>query len=343
MEPGNLGTALVWGVLPALVLLAVIYWLDRFEKEPLRLLAIALLAGAIVAPFLAVVLEDLLGIRSSAFVQTTVPRAVLTPATPILEEVIRGLAILAVFFLVRHEIDDLLDGLVYGAVVGVGFGLAANFWAILQTDPLPGTQPSITPLLPGIMVAGFNHVFYGGVIGTTIAAARRREVGAVMGAAALGIAIASGFHLLHDYVPAWVAGDAADTGGGLRGLIAGIPNILGLVAIGVLATWLLGREKVLVGRELREEVTSGVVSQDDYLTVTNGFRRFGTLLRSLGKGDEWRTRRRLYVLEVELAFRKAMTRRRDPRAAKFEDEETYRRRIAETRARLQGTKQRVAR
>src|SRR5438552_5042719 len=170
MEPGSFLTAFVWGVIPMLVLLAIVYFVDRYEKEPLKLLAVALVMGAIIAPLVAVLIEDGLNIRSSAFVSSTIPFTQLTPWTPIIEEVVRGLAILAVFFIVRYEIDDLLDGVVYGAVVGIGFGLAADFWAILQA---PNLGQSITPALPGIMVAGFNHVFYGAVIGLVVATARR--------------------------------------------------------------------------------------------------------------------------------------------------------------------------
>lgn len=333
MEPGTFLTAFVWGVLPAVVLLAIVYWLDRYEKEPLKLLGVALVFGAILAPLAAVLLEDALDIRSSAFVSTAIPFGQLTAATPILEEVIRGLAILAVFLLVRFEVDDLLDGVVYGAVVGIGFGMAADFWAILQA---PNLGQSITPQLPGIMVAGFNHVFYGAVIGLILATARRGTIGRILGAAVVGIAVAAGLHLVHDYLPRWLSSGDAEPGSA-AGVISNIPNFFGLVALAVLVVWLLGREKVLVGRELQEEVAAGVVTPDEYATVTNSFRRFGTLSRSLGKGGEWRLRRRLYALEVELAFRKRMQRSERARAARFQDEQAYRQQIVETRNQLEGS------
>jgi protease PrsW len=338
MEPGSFLTAFVWGVLPAAVLLAIVYWLDRYEKEPLRLLAIALLFGAILAPLVAVLLEDALDVRSSAFVSTAIPFGQLTAVTPILEEVIRGLAILVVFFLVRYEVDDLLDGMVYGAVVGIGFGMAANFWAILQA---PNFGQSITPQLPGIMVAGFNHVFYGAVIGVIIATARRGTLARLAGAAVVGVAVAAGLHLVHDYLPKWLSSGNAQPGSA-AGVISNIPNFFGLVGLAVLVVWLLGREKVLVGRELQEEVAAGVVTRDEYATVTNSFKRFRRLLSSLGKGDQWRLRRRLYTLEVELAFRKHMQRSERTRAAKFQDEAAYRQQIVETRNELQGAGKEVA-
>ena len=56
-------------------------------------------------------------------------------------------------------------------------------------------------------------------------------------------------------------------------------------------------------------------------------------------GGKWRLQRRLYVLEVELAFRKRMQRTERARAQKFQDENAYRQQIAETRSRLEGTKE----
>ena len=334
MHPGSFLTAFVWGVLPMVVLLAIVYWVDRYEKEPLKLIAVALLMGAIVAPLIAVLIEDAANIRSSAFVSSTIPFSQLTPWTPILEEAIRGLAILVVFFIVRYEIDDPLDGVVYGAVVGIGFGMAALFWAIIQT---PNFGQSITPELPGIMVAGFNHVFYGAVIGLIVATARRSGVGAVVVATVVGIAVAAGFHLLHDYLPKWLATSNAAPGK-LSGAISDLPNLLGLAALVGIIVWALGREKVLIGEELQDEVASGVVTAEEYNTVTNSFRRFGALSRNMG-GGKWRLQRRLYVLEVELAFRKRMQRTEGARAQKFQDENAYRQQIAETRSRLEGTKE----
>jgi RsiW-degrading membrane proteinase PrsW (M82 family) len=334
MEPGSLLTAFVWGAIPMAVLLAIVYFVDRYEKEPLKLLAVALVMGAIIAPLIAVLIEDGLNIRSSAFVSSTVPFSQLTPWTPIIEELVRGLAILAVFFVVRYEIDDLLDGVVYGAVVGIGFGLAADFWAILQA---PNLGQSITPALPGIMVAGFNHVFYGAVIGLVLASARRSSTPSVVLAALVGMAFAAGFHLLHDYLPKWLAtGNAAP--GRLSGAVSDLPNLLGLAGLVGIIVWALSRERVLIGEELHDEVAAGIVTPEDYAAVTNSFRRFGALSRSMG-GGKWRLRRRLYVLEVELAFRKRMQRMERVRAENFQSEEAYRQQIVDTRNQLLGAKE----
>lgn len=333
MEPGNLVTAIVWAALPAVAVLSAIWWLDRYEREPIRLVGIALGIGALAAPILAVLVEGLFDVRSSMTGQGLVPESELGIATPMIEEIVRGLAVLGVMLLVRHEIDTLLDGVVYGAVIGTGFGLTANFVSILSTPALEGDT---TPSLFFAAVAGMNHAFYGAVIGLVVAAARGWPQGMALGAA-LGIVAAAGFHALHDYLPWWAASPADDvTSNALGALLADVPNLLGMLALGVIAVWTTGREKVILARELREEVDNGVVSPRDYATVTRPLRRVWILTATLfGNGDDaWRLHRQLYALETDLAFRKYHRAQNVSRGTRLVDEDVYRRRIGETRSRL---------
>jgi len=332
---GNLLTAILWSVIPAIILLAGIYYLDRYEKEPVRLIAIALGAGAIVAPILTAWIEKAFGVPNSVGTsQDLIVPEFVNANQAIIQTAVIGLVLLGVFFIVRYELDDLLDGLVYGAVVGVGFGLAANFWIIWTTPEVFGGPSSHT--LASTVVASLNYVFYAGVIGLFLGFARRASVGKVIGFAVLGTAIAMGFSLLHDYLPVWVAANKNDVStSGVAKFLTDLPNILGLVALAVIAVWVSGREKVLVGRELQDEVASGVVTSDDYNTIVGPFRRFGVLAGAMGKGmSRWQLQRRLYVLEVELAFRKHHDKSDRTTPAKLLTPEEYRRQIVETRQAL---------
>jgi hypothetical protein len=225
---------------------------------------------------------------------------------------------------------------VYGAVVGVGFGLAANFWVVWTTPDIFGGLSSHT--LASIVLASLNWVFYAGVIGLFLGMARRASTGRVIAMAVAGTAVAMGFHLLHDYLPIWAGVDKNDIQtSGLGKLLTDLPNVLGLVALCAIAVWTTGREKLIVARELQDEVSSGVVTPDDYTAITNPGRRFGSLLSSMGKGmSTWRLRRRLYALEVELAFRKHHDKSDRTTPAQLLTPEEYRRRIVETRATLGG-------
>ncbi len=335
MQPGSFWTALVWAIIPMLVLLGLIWWLDRYEKEPLRLLGLALVFGGVLAPVIAYAIEKGLDIHTSFFSANIIPKSQLGIGTPLVEEIVRGVAILVVLLLVRFEIDDLLDGIVYGGVVGAGFGAAANFVSIWST---PSLGENTTPSLYTSLITSFNHVFYGAVIGVAIAAARKKELPVMAGAAAAGIAAAFGFHVLHDYLPWWAASDASNAGQNFGSVVlTQAPSYLGVFALGLIALWAVGREKVIVGRQLQDELDRGTITADEYANVTNSFRRSYSLWSALLQRGErvWRVQRRLYGLIVELAFRRYHQREdTSAESRQFLSETAYRERIAETRTEL---------
>jgi protease PrsW len=333
---GSVGAAFVWGLLPPLALVLGLWWLDRYEKEPVQFLGLAFLFGAIATALIAVGLEHLFGVSSSLVGQASVPRSELGVGTPVLEEVARCLTIAALLFLVRHELDDLLDGLIYGAVVGLGLDAAANFVSISQTPTVGNTDPALF----GTMIGGLNQAFYGALIGVAFAYARRAPSFAHAAAAsAAGVLLAIGFHLLHDYLPWWVASAPGSVDGAWwRRIVGDLPNALGILAMAAIAAWTLGREAVLVSTQLAPEVDDQVLSADDYRTVTNPTLRFLVLATTLLRSGlrPWLIRRRLYADAVELAFRKhhLESRRRDLTGAREESE--YRDRIRRARAELGG-------
>jgi hypothetical protein len=212
--------------------------------------------------------------------------------------------------------------------------MAANFWIVWTTPDILG-GPS-THSLFSTVISSLNWVFYAGVIGLFLGFARRGSIGKVIGMALLGTGVAMAFHLLHDYLPVWVATSRTDVApNGVARFLTDLPNILGLVALAVIAVWVTGREKVLVGEELQDEVASGVVTADDYNTIVGPFRRFGVLASAMGKGmSTWKLQRRLYVLEVELAFRKHHDKSERNTPDKLLTPEEYRQRITETRQAL---------
>ena len=332
MHPGNLGSAIVFAVLPALALLALIYWLDRYEKEPARLLGIALLFGAVLSPLVAFLIEKAADIPTSLAVQSVVSKSRLSPWTPLVTQLTLGAGVLGAIVVVRSEIDDVLDGFIYGAVVGIGFGLAANFMAILTTHPFEGGG-SVS--MVETMVAGLNFLLYGAVIGAVAGWARQKSFWAMVGATLAGVGLAYGLNIVHDYLPWWVSSSAsASTGSTAAGVIAEIPTYFGLAALALLVVWAQHREGRIVGAELHEEVGRSITSQE-YEIVTNPLKRWGVMFRAMySDGNDFKLRRRLYSTAVELAFRKYHRETDRVATGGLVDEDVYRRRLAEVRAQL---------
>ena len=110
---------------PTLVYALVVWWLDRHEKEPLPLLVVAFVWGAIPAVILALVLEIAAGFPLQQIVATAQAREITTASliAPIVEECVKAIILVVLFLAYKREFDNVLDGVVYGAMVGLGFAL----------------------------------------------------------------------------------------------------------------------------------------------------------------------------------------------------------------------------
>jgi hypothetical protein len=57
---------------------------------------------------------------------------------PIVEEFLKGLAVVIVFFIFYKEFDSILDGIIYGGIVGLGFAATENTIYIYRNGYLDG-------------------------------------------------------------------------------------------------------------------------------------------------------------------------------------------------------------
>ncbi len=107
---------------------ALLLWLDRNEKEPLLLIGIALLWGAATATFISGIFNDLFGSMAMGLLgdAALANQATASFSAPFIEELTKGFAVMMIFLLFRREFDNVLDGMLYGALVGLGFAWFEN-------------------------------------------------------------------------------------------------------------------------------------------------------------------------------------------------------------------------
>ena len=115
-----------FAALPLFVVLPMFLWLDRLEAEPVRYLAFAFLWGAVCATLGALILNTsfeavLIALRVA---DSDMYSAVV--GAPIVEETLKGAAILIILFVRRREFDGVIDGVVYAGMVGSGFAFVEN-------------------------------------------------------------------------------------------------------------------------------------------------------------------------------------------------------------------------
>jgi RsiW-degrading membrane proteinase PrsW (M82 family) len=285
--------------LPTLAYTLLIWWLDRYEKEPIGLLIAAFLWGMIPAVALTALFSVFLGRPLAA--SPLGPGLIAWGIAPVVEEPIKAAALIALFLVARSEIDSPLDGIVYGSLIGFGFSMSENLFYFLAFPYDFQTLFWVRSVLFGL-----NHAFFTSIVGATLGALRHtqaRWVGYV--ALPLALLAAIGFHALHN-----VAVHQRLPGLLLSWLVLA-SGILAIFGVAVLA-W--RHESRWIAAELGEEIALGTLSAADYMQVISAAERARSELDALLSGGLARFHQvaRLHHELTELAFKKYHLRRADP-------------------------------
>jgi RsiW-degrading membrane proteinase PrsW (M82 family) len=238
--------SLVAGLLPPLVYVLLLYWVDQYEKEPVRLLAAALLWGAVPAALAAVVMRIFFRLPASLLGPGAIRLVSSGLVTPLIEEALIGAAVLFIAWRYRHEFDDALDGIIYGAVAGLGFAMTANIASYLGTF----LQYGFAGLGQKVYVEGFlyglDQALYAAIFGAGVGYARlawRRLERWAVPVAAFALAVAT--RACHN-----LASENA-TGGNLWTLAVTWAGFLVILAV---ILWSLEQERRCLAAELAGEV-----------------------------------------------------------------------------------------
>src|SRR6266496_6621870 len=107
--------ALFFGFVPMFLYAAFINWLDRYEKDPKLLLGAAFVWGMVIAAGGAFILNTAFGIVIYGLTgsEGAAEFGTASIVAPIIEEGLKGLAVLIVFLMFRSEFDSVLDGVIY--------------------------------------------------------------------------------------------------------------------------------------------------------------------------------------------------------------------------------------
>lgn len=309
--------------------LFLIWLLDRFEKEPIWLLAFTFLWGAVPAVIISLAAEMVFDVPLNIFLGHTAADIVSASfVAPVVEESAKAVALLALFVVLRNELDDILDGIVFGAIVGAGFAWVEDIFYICNAFSSGGLEAMGTVFLMRCFVFGLNHAFFTSLTGLGFGLARL--VRSCWGGAVLIIlffGLAMGAHFLHNFLVS-VAGDA----GVLVSFFAHWAGVFGLFLI-IIVAWLL--EWNWIRDELREEVRLGNIGERDYRQVSKWFGRLGWELRFLLAFDilGFLRIRKMFNLLVKLAFLKR-SQRRTPKESTARKIKEVRERVVRLRAKF---------
>ncbi|WP_407896297.1 PrsW family intramembrane metalloprotease [Scytonema sp. NUACC26] len=177
--------ALAASILLALVPLVILWFLDRREPESRWLYSIAVLWGALIATGLTFPISGYMHAAVDSYVKVhpdvqaifgaNAKMVIGSPiAAPLVEETMKGLGVLLLFWLLRAEFDGVRDGFIYGALVGLGFDLFEAPLYILRGYVQTGDAPLSFQLADRFAVFGLSgHALFTGMFGMGLGLARQ--------------------------------------------------------------------------------------------------------------------------------------------------------------------------
>ena len=224
---------------------------------------------------------------------------------PLTEETLKAFPLFFIFIVFRREFDGLMDGLIYGALVGFGFAMTENFIYILGAGVAKGLEAGLAVFFMRTIAFGMMHALWSSMFGVGLGLARyaRSKLWAWC-APCGGLFLGMLMHGAHNFSAVMAIPDNGAATPWMAVMITSY--FLGCV------TWLFilliaGRgEARMIRAELVEEVETGLLTPEQAKAcgryrsrVVIRWRAF----REKGVG-ECRKLGRLYCLSADLAFKK---------------------------------------
>jgi RsiW-degrading membrane proteinase PrsW (M82 family) len=265
------------------------------------MLAMAFLWGATGAVFFAFILNSInsavfgaVGGQAGAEIGGSVISA------PFVEELAKGCALFLFFFWKKDEFDNVVDGIVYACMVGLGFAMTENisyYGQALAHGGLPGTI-----MIRGIF-APFSHPLFTAMTGAGLGVARetvKRQLKPV--APFVGLAAAMFLHATWNL--------SASFGAAFLGVyfLFMVPTFFAFVGVVLYAQ---ARERKIIRANLLPYVQTGHLSPVELESLCRFGGRMKTLLaaQSTGGFAGWKREARFQQAASELAFHRWRTER----------------------------------
>ncbi|MDQ3665099.1 MAG: PrsW family intramembrane metalloprotease [Acidobacteriota bacterium] len=300
--PVALLIGLVSATIPVPLYLMLVLWIDRYESEPLWMLATAFFWGALVAVFIALLFNTasslMVAVMTESMQAGQAFGAVIS--APIVEETAKAL-ILLILFLKKDEFDGVVDGIVYAAMAGLGFAMTENIQYYGRAVMEAGSGGLTAVFILRGTLSPFAHPLFTSMTGIGLGLARQSHntfVKLLM--PVLGLLTAIAMHAI------WNGSVVVFGGLGFlfAYLVIMVPAFVIILAIIFLA---LRREGEVVKQFLHSDLQGGRLTRQEYDRLCTIRGRMGASFNAFSRGGigSWRASRQANQLASELAFHRS--------------------------------------
>jgi RsiW-degrading membrane proteinase PrsW (M82 family) len=285
--------------IPVPLYIILVLWIDRYEAEPLWMLAVAFFWGALIATFFAFLLnttsQGIVGSISNANAGAAFAAVI---SAPIVEETGKAFILLVFFFAKKDEFDGVVDGIVYASMTALGFAMTENILYYGKAAAAGGGGALTATLIIRGFFAPFSHPLFTSLTGIGLGLARQSTNLAVkLLTPVVGFLMAVFMHSIWN--------GSAVFGGGvvfvLTYIMVMVPAFLIML---VVIAFALRREGQVVRQFLVVDLDRGFLTREEYDQLGSILGRMGSSFRSLSQSGVkgWRARKRFNQLASELAF-----------------------------------------
>ena len=271
MQLGLAFASIFAAVIPMLIYLLIMWWMDRNERDPFWVVFLNFFWGATGAIFLGIIGSIIFQIPLSMGIQslfgndsgslTDLSGAIIT--APLIEEFTKG--IFVVLIASSRKFDGVVDGVVYGGAIGLGFGMTENFLYFLTY----GTEPASWLYLVIIrtLFSAVMHCMSTATLGGFIGLAKFKPIGYKFLFIPLGYMFAVFLHFSWNLTVSFESTT-------LLGFLFLFLYFVAWLAIFQIAVYMEGKT---IAKELNDESVSGLIPVEHmkYLPYVSRRNRFG--------------------------------------------------------------------
>lgn len=297
--PIALMLGLITATIPVPLYIILVLWIDRYEAEPLWMLATAFFWGALIATFFAFLLnttsQGVVGALTNANAGQAFAAVI---SAPIVEESGKAFILFLFFFWKKDEFDGVVDGIVYASMAALGFAMTENILYYGKAVAEGGGGALTLILIIRGFFAPFSHPLFTSLTGIGLGLARQSSNLAVkLLTPVVGLLMAIFMHSIWN-------GSAVFGGGGVFFLTYIIVMIPAFIIMLVVIGFALRREGQVVREHLVIDLDRGFLTAEEYQQLGSIVGRMGSSYNAFSRTGlkGWRARRRFNQLASELAF-----------------------------------------
>jgi len=297
------------GMIPMIGFLALVWWLDRYDREPVPMVAAVFIWGAVFAAggsYLAnsatqALLDELFGGGQTADWLTIMFVA------PIIEEPLKAAVLL--LLAISPVLGNTTDGFVYGAAAGLGFAMSEN---ILYFNRAAHVSPDlwVTTILVRTATSGLMHAMATSIVGAALGWAKTRTTEIRVVAFMMGLFTAVTIHAVWNGII--VLSQASGT---VFFWLDVLIFMIEFVMIFVVFMLCLHGEHLMIRRELMIEAKGGVLPPQHVAIISSVKRR-----SRQGWCPPGVDQKQYIETATKLAFRRMQCRGRGQRQGKYLEE-----------------------